>query len=211
MKHRFAKQITRITLACVITLTLAVCWLYIEHSAAARQASIADKILRLHVLANSDSDQDQALKLEVRDAILAYMKENAPEFNDVKEAKYWVSLHMKDIRETARQVILSQGSDYAVSSELTVCYFPVKTYGDLTFPAGDYEALRVKIGQARGQNWWCVMYPPLCFTDATCGEFPEESRKILERQLTEQEFLSLKQSQDTETPKIKFKLLELFE
>ena len=197
-------------LACALLAVLTAAWLHIDRSAAACQASIAGKILRLHVLANSDSPEDQALKLTVRDGILSYMDANAPDFQDVHEAKAWTSLHMEDLQKTAEEILLSQGCDDTVSLELAACYFPVKTYDDLTFPAGDYEALRVKIGEAKGQNWWCVMYPPLCFTDATCCEFPEESQEILERQLTETEYLSLRK-ENQQPVKIKFKLLELFE
>ena len=211
-----------LVLACALLAALAAGWLHTERSAATCQSSIAAKILRLHVLANSDSPKDQALKLTVRDAILSYMDANAPDFQDVHEAKAWTSLHMEDLQKTAEGILLSQGCGDTVSLELATCYFPVKTYGDLTFPAGDYEALRVKIGEAKGQNWWCVMYPPLCFTDTTCCEFPEESRKILERQLTETEYLSLrkdtlesikneKSSGNIKPVKIKFKLLELLE
>ena len=232
--------IPALTLACSILAALVLCWHHTERSAAACQASIANKILRLHVLANSDSPEDQALKLTVRDGILAYMDANAPDFADVHEAKTWTSLHMEELQKTAENILLSQGCGDTVSLELTACYFPVKTYGDLTFPAGDYEALRVKIGEAKGQNWWCVMYPPLCFTDATCCEFPQESREILERQLTETEYLSLRKEtlknsgstditenkekteaaanteneaaeENTRSVKIKFKLLELLE
>ena len=195
-----------LALACSILTALAAGCLLMERSAAACQTSIAGKILRLHVLADSDSPEDQALKLTVRDGILAYMDANAPDFADVREAKAWTSLHMEDLQKTAEGILLSQGCNDRVSLELACSYFPVKTYGDLTFPAGDYEALRVKIGEAKGQNWWCVMYPPLCFTDATCCEFPRESREILERQLTETEYLSLQKE-----VKIKFKLLELLE
>lgn len=228
------RRITALALTCALLAALAAGWLHTERSAAACQASIAGKILRLHVLANSDSPEDQALKLTVRDGILSYMDANAPDFADVREAKTWTSLHMEDLRKTAERILFSQGCGHTVSLELATCYFPVKTYGDLTFPAGDYEALRVKIGEAKGQNWWCVMYPPLCFTDATCCEFPEESREILERQLTETEYLSLRKStledikskefvenkekpnpteneKNTRTVKIKFKLLELME
>lgn len=201
---------TPLPLACALLAVLTAAWLHIDRSATACQAAIAGKILRLHVLANSDSPEDQALKLTVRDGILSYMDANAPDFQDVHEAKAWTSLHMEDLQKTAEEILLSQGSNDTISLELATCYFPVKTYGDLTFPAGDYEALRVKIGEAEGQNWWCVMYPPLCFTDATCCEFPEESREILERQLTETEYLSLRK-ENQQPVKIKFKLIELFE
>lgn len=233
-------HLTALALICSILAALTAAWLRIDRSAAACQAAIAGKILRLHVLANSDSPEDQTLKLTVRDGILSYMDANAPDFNDVREAKAWTSLHMEDLQKTAERILLSQGCNDTVSLELAACYFPVKTYGDLTFPAGDYEALRVKIGEAKGQNWWCVMYPPLCFTDATCCEFPQESREILERQLTETEYLSLRKgtlenisnnnitesrkntentadmeneegNENTRTVKIKFKLLELLE
>lgn len=189
----------------------AACWLYTEHSAAVRQTSIASRILRLHVLANSDSEKDQALKLDVRDGILAYIKTNAPEFDNVAEAREWTLRHLEEIRDAARQILLLQGNSDGIALELTDCYFPTKTYGSLTFPAGRYEALRVKIGAAEGQNWWCVMYPPLCFTDVTCGDFPEESRKILERQLTAEEYMSLKAKSGTRPVRIRWKLLELLE
>lgn len=216
------RSLTTLALACSALAIFVAGWLHTDRSAATCQASIASKILRLHVLANSDSPEDQALKLTVRDGILSYMDANAPDFQDVHEAKAWTSLHMEDLQKTAEEILLSQGCGDTVSLELATCYFPVKTYGDLTFPAGDYEALRVKIGEAKGQNWWCVMYPPLCFTDATCCEFPEESQEILERQLTETEYLSLrkdtlesikseKSSGNTKPVKIKFKLLELLE
>lgn len=185
------RRITALAFACFLLAALAFCRLRTERSAAACQASIAGKILRLHVLANSDSPEDQALKLTVRDGILSYMDANAPDFQDVHEAKAWTTLHMENLQKTAEEILLSQGCCDTVSLELATCYFPVKTYGDLTFPAGDYDALRIKIGEAKGQNWWCVMYPPLCFTDATCCEFPQESREILERQLTETEYQSL--------------------
>ena len=181
------------------------------HTASARQASIAGKILRLHVLANSDSKEDQALKLKVRDSILAYMALYAPDFSDVEEAKAWTAGHTDALRETAEAALRREGSSDSVALELTRCYFPVKTYGDLTFPKGEYEALQVKIGSAAGQNWWCVMYPPLCFTDASCGEFPETSREILEEQLTQEEYLSLRKDggEEKKRPEIRFKLLDM--
>ena len=181
------------------------------HTASARQASIAGKILRLHVLANSDNKEDQALKLKVRDSILAYMALYAPDFSDVEEAKAWTAGHTDALRETAEAALRREGSSDSVALELTRCYFPVKTYGDLTFPKGEYEALQVKIGSAAGQNWWCVMYPPLCFTDASCGEFPETSRKILEEQLTQEEYLSLRKDggEEKKRPEIRFKLLDM--
>lgn len=187
-------------------------WFAMEREAASRQASIAAKILRLHVLANSDDAEDQSLKLKVRDGILAYMSVHAPAFDNVTEAKTWTTAHMKELQQTAEQIIRTQGHAEPVTLELTSCYFPVKTYGDLTFPSGTYEALRVRIGAAKGQNWWCVMYPPLCFTDATCGTFPETSKEILEQQLTTEEFLSLcRKSEENrqEPPEIRFKLLDL--
>ncbi len=186
-------------------------FLWTGHTASARQASIAGKILRLHVLANSDSREDQELKLKVRDGILAYMSLHAPDFSDVEEAKAWTADHMEPLLETAEAALRQEGCGDSVTIELTRCYFPVKTYGDLTFPKGEYEALQVKIGAAEGQNWWCVMYPPLCFTDATCGEFPETSREILEDQLTQEEYLSLRKDggEEKKRPEIRFKLLDM--
>ena len=126
------------------------------------QEHLAEEVLRFHVLANSDSRKDQAVKLEVRDAVLSYLKEVLPEGMDVKETTRWMRGHTEKIRQVAEQKMADLQMKQTVSVAVTTCYFPDRTYGDVTFPAGNYKTLRIELGDAAGHNWWCVAFPPLC-------------------------------------------------
>lgn len=152
------------------------------------QKKLADEVLRFHVLANSDSEEDQALKMKVKEAVIKYMKEELPNAVCVEDTKKWTGSHEKELQKVAEDTIRAEGYRYPVSAKLTESYFPDKTYGDVMFPAGKYEALRIKIGEAEGQNWWCVLYPNLCFIDATHAVVPKEGKKELESVLTEDEY-----------------------
>lgn len=152
------------------------------------QQGLAEEVLRFHVLANSDSEADQALKLCVRDAILSYMKTNLPEGCSETETEEWVQNHLKEIVDCARGALRKAGSCDRVSAELTQSYFPDKYYGDLWFPKGYYQALRVVIGEGAGHNWWCVLYPNLCITEASSVVVSEEGKDELENILTEEEY-----------------------
>ena len=149
------------------------------------QKELAEEVFRFHVLANSDSEDDQALKMKVKENVISYMKESIPESESVTMTKHWASTHTKEIEEISEQVIREEGYDYTVKARVTTCDFPDKTYGDITFPAGAYEALRVEIGQAKGQNWWCVLYPNLCFIDSVHAVVPEKGKKELQDVLEE--------------------------
>lgn len=128
---------------------------------------IVDKIIRFHVLANSDTDEDQKLKLKVRDEVINYISPKLKDSKSLEESRKIV-LENKDImEEISEKVIKENGYDYEVTSMLSRENFPDKVYGDLIFPQGEYEAYRILIGKAKGQNWWCVMFPPLCFVDET--------------------------------------------
>ena len=155
------------------------------------QEHLAQEVLRFHILANSDSEEDQALKMDVKEQVLAYLKAAMPEGLNVDETKEWMRRHTDELEETARQTILAQN----------------KTYGDVTFPAGNYEALRIEIGAAKGHNWWCVLYPNLCFTDATNAVVPEEGKEELKSVLTEDEYSQVTAQSDF---KIKWYFLERF-
>ena len=109
----------------------------------------------------------------------------------VTAAQQTIRDHLNEIEEAAGRYIRDMGYDYPVTAELGTCYFPVKEYGDLTFPAGEYKALKVNIGRSEGKNWWCVMYPTLCFVDSTYQIVPEESKEKLKENLTEDEYDSL--------------------
>ena len=162
------------------------------------QRHISEEVLRFHVLANSDCEKDQSLKLTVRDTVLAYLEEELPSGLDVEETTQWVREHIDGIETVSRQALTEAGSDQTVSAAVTTCFFPDKTYGDVTFPAGNYEALRVELGAARGHNWWCVLYPNLCFLDAANAVVPDEGKEQLKNVLTEEEYSSITATSDFE-------------
>ena len=152
------------------------------------QQGIAGEVFRLHVIANSDTEKDQELKLKVKTRIVEYLKEILGEDAGLEETKEAVLTHLTEIEQEAANIIEEQGFDYPVEAVVEKTYFPEKTYGDCTFPAGEYEALKVKIGSAKGQNWWCVLYPSLCFLDDTYGIVTEEKKEDLKEVLTAEEF-----------------------
>lgn len=164
------------------------------------QQQIAKEVFRFHVLANSDSQQDQALKMKVKENVIAYMREKLPESESVVMTKQWVVAHLEEIEQVAVQTLQNEGCNDAVTAKVTNCYFPDKTYGDITFPRGNYEALRIEIGAARGQNWWCVLYPNLCFIDAVHAVVPDEGKEELKNVLDDEEYKLV-----TETPKFRVK------
>lgn len=149
------------------------------------QGELAKQVFRFHVLANSDSGEDQALKMKVKEAIIAYMKQELPQSDSVETTKKWARENLLQIEQVAAEIIAEEGYEYSVKAEVTICDFPDKTYGDITFPAGEYEALRIEIGQAKGQNWWCVLYPNLCFIDAVHAVVPEKGKNELKEVLEE--------------------------
>ena len=156
-----------------------------------RQQDIAEEILRLHVVANSDSEEDQALKMEVKESIVTYLRGIMGDAKSVEEARLEIQKRLPEIEDLAREKMKMEGYDYEADAVLGKCYFPVKEYGDMTFPAGEYEALKVNLGKSAGKNWWCVMYPTLCFVDSTYQIVPETSKEKLKENLTEEEYNSL--------------------
>lgn len=160
----------------------------VEAKMAATQKKLAEEVLRFHVLANSDSREDQALKMKVKETVISYMKEELPATKSADETKNWVKAHETDLEKVAEKVIRDAGYQYSVTAKLATSYFPDKTYGDVTFPRGNYEALRIEIGEAKGRNWWCVLYPNLCFIDAVHAVVPEEGKEELRTVLEEEEY-----------------------
>lgn len=132
----------------------------------ARCRSVEDEVLRLHVIANSDSADDQALKLAVRDAVLRKGGEWFASCASKADAQALVKPRLNDLRQVAEAVVRDHGYSYPVQVTLSPCRFPTRTYGDVTLPAGTYDAVRVILGAGEGQNWWCVMFPPLCLPAA---------------------------------------------
>ena len=151
------------------------------------QRGISAKVVRFHVLANSDSAEDQALKLAVRDEVLTEYADLLGECEKKEETLAALHQAEQEISETALTAIRERGYAYPVRVSVVRETFPEKTYDDLTFPAGVYDALRIEIGEAKGQNWWCVLYPQMCFVDAAWGYATEESYARLEEALTWEE------------------------
>ncbi len=132
-----------------------------------QQDALADKVIRLHVLANSDSAEDQALKLKVRDRILELAEELYDDGDTLEMAEQKLEVNLDRLSQAGEEVVAAEGYDYSVTAKLEETWFPTKTYTDFALPAGSYEALRIVIGEGDGQNWWCVVFPPLCLGSVT--------------------------------------------
>lgn len=173
------------------------------------QRDIAKKVIRFHVLANSDSDKDQELKIKVKDKVIGYMSSKLKNCKNIDEARKVLIENDDNIKNIAEKVIKENNYNYGVRTELAQVEFPVKSYGDVILPEGKYEAYRVLIGKADGHNWWCVMFPPLCFTDITKGEVEEEKTlNEMKKVLTKKEFDTINNSKKDNNIKVKFKILE---
>ena len=171
------------------------------------ESEIYSSVLRLHVLANSDSEEDQALKLKVRDSVLECSSNLTKNCKSISEAEKMIKENGKAIRKAAQDRVIAEGYDYPVSVELGIEEYPTRDYNSLCFPAGKYLSLRVKIGDAEGKNWWCVLFPPMCLSAASKSE-------------SEDAFISVGLNPDqyqiiTETDDVKynvrFKILETIE
>lgn len=159
-------------------------------------SAIYDSVLRFHVRANSDSDKDQAVKQKVRDAVLANIQKNY--LKDKKDTMNYINDHKNELIAVANEVLKEEGFGYVATAYLTRENFPIKQYGDLTFPAGEYDAFRIDLGSAQGHNWWCVLYPSLCFADVTSGVVPEESKEELQSLLPAEDYEELLSNPNTE-------------
>lgn len=130
----------------------------------------AENILRFHVIANSDTMQDQALKLKVRDAVGSKVSELTESAANAQETAEIVAEYSEEIIKTAEECVKAEGYDYKVKIEIGEFYFPTKHYSKISLPAGEYDAVRVIIGEGKGENWWCVLFPPLCFSNGNAVE-----------------------------------------
>ena len=155
------------------------------------QKGIAKEIIRFHVIANSDTVIDQGVKLEVKNTVVKKLQKDLVGVKTIDEARTIISKEMGEIEHTAQTVLKKKGFDYTAKVKLTDDYFPIKEYGDLVFPQGDYEALEIRIGKAKGKNWWCVLFPSLCFIDSTYQVVPEQSKELLKENLSQDEYESL--------------------
>ena len=167
------------------------------------QKDISDKLIRLHIIANSDSEEDQRLKLLVRDEILSYVSDLTENCADINEARELISEKLCDLEATAEKTITSNGFSYEANAELSEVYFPTKTYDEFSLPAGKYEALRIKLGNASGKNWWCVLFPPVCISAS-------EAKAEFENAGLSDDEINFVMSDDVEY-RFKFKIVEIIE
>lgn len=171
--------------------------------------NISNNVFRLHVIANSNSNEDQNLKYLVRDELLKYMNLICENISSKEEAIKIVNENKENFYNIAKKVVLDNGFDYSINISIGNFSFPTKNYGDVSLPAGFYDALKVEIGSSSGQNWWCVMFPSLCFVDISQGIVPEESKANLQTNMYEEDYNLI--TSDAFEFKLKFKLVELFE
>lgn len=176
--------------------------------------NLSDSVFRLHIIANSDSSADQELKLKVRDKIIEYMNTLTSSSSDKKDIISMVNNHLDSFKEIALNTIKENGYNYDVNIEIGNFHFPTKSYGDISFPAGNYDALKIEIGDAIGQNWWCVLFPPLCFVNSSTGVVPDDSKNTLKENINSESYEIISEgnnsNDNTSDIKIKFKIIEFF-
>lgn len=158
------------------------------HNARILQESIASEVVRFHVVANSDSKADQELKLVIKDKITKELEPLLENVNSVKEARTILSDNLTSMENLSNELISANGFKYVAKASLEYDYFPLKVYGDIALPPGKYEAVIIELGNAKGENWWCLMFPPLCFVDSTYSVVPDSSKEQLQDVLTEEEY-----------------------
>ena len=155
------------------------------------QRDISQDILRFHVLANSDSQADQSVKLKVRDEIGRYMKGNMGQVENLKECIKETEEKLPEITRIAEEVLKREGFSYPASARVGTVDFPEKQYGSYTFPGGSYKALQTTLGEGEGHNWWCVMYPNMCFAGSVYEVVEEDAKRELKAVLTPEEYEEL--------------------
>lgn len=168
--------------------------------------SVKDELIRFHVIANSDSREDQELKLKVRDEVIEYLEPLLKKSKSIEESRKIIKQNNKKVISIAKKVVKDNGYSYNVQTELSRENFPEKVYGKIVLPQGEYEAYRILIGNASGQNWWCVMFPPLCFVDVTKGSvaYNETERRMDEVSKNKK----IEENTDEEY-ELKFKIVEV--
>ncbi len=169
-------EIVFVTVTMAILLTVSACTKITQSEATKKQ--FEHELIRLHVIANSDSPEDQALKLKVRDRLLLTFGESFKEAQTMEQARETIQTNLAELEKVALTEIKEQGYNYQVNALLGIWPFPTRVYGDEVYPAGEYEALRLVIGEGKGANWWCVMFPPLCFVDVSSSMSEKSEQNI---------------------------------
>ena len=174
---------------------------------ATTQRDIAENVIRFHVLAHSDNCADQAIKDTVRKEVLAEFEALLSQTDSVKDTRQLLKEELPQIQAHAEAVVRKKGFNYPVEARIGKAFFPTQVYGNLAFPPGVYEALQIKIGDGIGQNWWCLMFPPLCFVDMTGTE---TGRQQLADTVSEESFrlLTFQDQNASPTMEVRFRVVE---
>ena len=172
-----------------------------------------NKLIRFHVIANSDSDEDQNLKLKVRDAVIDYLQPKLELSSSIEESETIIKSEYKKLENISKNIVLENGYKYDISVGIDYSTFPTKQYSNVVLPAGEYKALRIIIGEGKGKNWWCVMFPPLCFVDEQSSIIDTDTDKKLREVLTEEEYALIAQNNKKQVNKVevKFKIVEILQ
>ena len=172
-----------------------------------------NKLIRFHVIANSDSDEDQNLKLKVRDAVIDYLQPKLELSSSIEESETIIKSEYKALENISKNIVLENGYKYDISVGIDYSTFPTKQYSNVVLPAGEYKALRIIIGEGKGKNWWCVMFPPLCFVDEQSSIIDTDTDKKLREVLTEEEYALIAQNNKKQVNKVevKFKIVEILQ
>lgn len=183
---------------------------FFTETATGSSLSLQDRILRLHILAAGDDTASQEIKLHVRDRVLSVIQDTVAPADTAKEAEALLLPHMDEILTAANEALADLGVSYGATATLTTEFFPIKQYGSLLLPPGDYRALRIVLGEGEGANWWCMLYPSLCFTEGITGTLPEKEQEELKGLLTEEEYDLLFSKKAKKPVKFKFRIVKLW-
>ena len=172
-----------------------------------------ENLIRFHVLANSDSEEDQALKLKVRDKVISYLKPKLEDSESISQSEKIILNEKDKLMDICKETIKQNGYNYDVSINLGYSKFPTKQYSSVVLPAGEYKSLNIIIGKGQGKNWWCVMFPPLCFVDEQNNVIDKETDEKLKKVLTKDEYELIveKDKKNINNLQIKFKIVEVFQ
>lgn len=206
--HNFVQNSVSVFLI-ILSLLLLLPESFFHNNATAAPLALEDRILRLHILAAGDDTASQELKLHVRDAILSHLQETVSVAETAKEAEQLLLPQLDDIVSVANQVLDTYGITYRATAAVTTEFFPIKQYGSLLLPPGEYRALRIVLGEGEGKNWWCMLYPSLCFTEGITATICDEEKEELKGLLTEEEY-DLLFSKECKRPLFRFRIVELW-
>lgn len=206
--HYICRKII-VTILIFISVLLLLPEMFFAKPSVSPSLSLEDRILRLHILAAGDDTASQEIKLHVRDAVLNHIQTATAGADTAKEAEETLAPLLPEIIAVANGTLADYGVSYTATAELTTEFFPIKQYGSVLLPPGEYRALRIVLGEGEGKNWWCMLYPSLCFTEGITATLPDEEREELRGFLSEEEYDTLFSGKEKK-PVFRFRIVELW-